>query len=90
MKRNWAKQVHTLAADDCPCGKIRFIHFKDGKEHSFGFATNEMSNSILAWFDSSPPSIETGHAWIKSVVKDIYKKATKVVEHIGDFKPKAA
>ena len=90
MKRNWAKQVHSLAADDCPCGKIRFIHFKDGKEHEFGFATNQLSNSILAWFDSDAPYVCEGTAWIKSVVRDIYKKSTKVVEHIGDFKPKAA
>ena len=86
MKRTWAKEVHPLAAEDCPCGKIRFIH-SDGVEHSFGFATNSLSNSILAYFDGSAPTIEPDHAWIKSVVKKIYAKSQKVLEHIGDYRP---
>jgi len=87
VKRKWAKTVHTLADEDRPCGSVRFIH-KDGKEHVFGWATNTMSNDILAWFDNHAPTVEDGHAWIKSVVRDIYAKATKVIEHIGDYHPK--
>ena len=87
-KRTWAKEVHPLADASKPCGTIHFIHFQDKKEHTFGFANNKMSESSLAWFDSSAPSIGESQAWIKSVIRDIYKKADKVIEHVGDYQQK--
>ena len=86
MNKKTAKKVHPLADDTKPCGLIRFIHFQDKKEHTFGFANNKMSGDTLAWFDKAPPSIGDSQSWIKSVVRDIYKKADKIVEHIGDYK----
>lgn len=67
-------------------GSIRFIHFKDGKEHVFEFETNPLTNDVIASFDNECPVVDAGARWTKSVVKDIYKKATKVIEHTGDFK----
>lgn len=64
-----------------PWGIIRFIH-KDNKEHCFYTAVNEMSGNRLTAFDSDAPSIDDDMAWIKSVFRDIRKKA-KVVSFEG-------
>ena len=34
-------------------------------------------------FDNDPPSIDDSMPWIKSVFKDIHKKATKVLKYQG-------
>jgi hypothetical protein len=88
--RSWARQVHPLAVVDCPCGKIRFVHSQDGMEHIFSFATGEMGDNVLAWFDLDAPYVfkDGEYGWVKSVVRSIYKKAVRVVEHIGDFQQK--
>ena len=85
MNRPWAKQVHPLAQDDQPCGIVKFIHFEDGKEHCFGFAANRLTGNMMHWFDTS--MFRSDIPYVKSVVRDIYKKATKVISHVGDFKP---
>ena len=84
--RTWAKDIHVLADPKKPCGKIRFLHIKDGTEHTYAWATNEMGKSILGWWDNDAPYIEKTHVHIKRIVKNLYKKAT-VLEHIGDFQP---
>lgn len=53
---------------------ISFIH-SDGKEHKFYSVVNEMSGSRLSAFDSSPPGIDEGMPWVKSVIRDIRRKA---------------
>lgn len=81
MKDNTA--IHKLARPNQKSGKIRFIH-KDGKEHCFYTCINDMSGNRMSAFDRDPPSINDEIAWIKSVFRDIRKKA-KVIEVIGDF-----
>lgn len=84
--RPWAKKVHTLATEKQPCGILRFIHFRDNEIHEFGFATNRMSGRRMCWFDTAMYS-DVSLAYIKSCIRDIYKKSLGVKEHIGDFKP---
>ena len=64
-----------------PWGVIRFIH-KDGTEHEFYSAVNEMSGSRLTAFDHEPPTIDDEMKWIKSVFRDIRKK-TEVLGYAG-------
>jgi len=68
-----------------PMGFIRFIHFKDGKEHTFRSCVNDMSGSRHSWFDSNAPDLDDTVAWVRSVFRDIRAKATEVLEVIGDF-----
>ena len=83
MKDNTA--IHSLARPGIKSGKIRFIHFRDGTEHTFYTCVNDLSGSRLSWFDDDAPGVDDSLAYIKSVFKDIRKKATKVIECIGDF-----
>lgn len=83
MKDNRA--IHSLARPGAKSGKIRFIHFRDGKEHCFCSCVNDLSGSRLSWFDSDAPSVDDPLTWVRSVFKDIRKKSTKVLEVIGDF-----
>lgn len=83
MKRKHAKQIHPLADDERPCGKVRFIH-SDGKEHAFHCCVNIMTGSQMSWMDCDPPTINDPE--VRTVFKNIHKKA-KIIEHIGDFKP---
>lgn len=76
--------VHQLASPGVLSGVIHFIHFRDGKEHTFRTCVNDISGSRLSWFDSNPPTIDDSVAWIKSVFRDIRSKAT-VVSCEGDF-----
>ena len=80
-----AKVLHRLAQNNRPSGRIRFIHFRDGKEHSFTSCVNEMSGNRLSYFDDSAPTIDDPVAWVRSVFRDIRKKATSVIEIVGDF-----
>lgn len=83
MKDNTA--IHSLARPGVKSGKIRFIHFGDGKEHCFYSCVNDMSGNRLSAFDNDPPNIGDSLAWVESVFRDIRKKATKVIDCIGDF-----
>lgn len=67
-----------------PWGITRFRH-KDGKIHTFYSVVNEMSGNRLSAFDSSAPGIDDEMKWVKSVFRDIQKKATEV-EYIGSIK----
>lgn len=82
MKNNTA--IHKLARPNQKSGKIRFIHFRDGKEHAFYTCVNDLSGSRMSWFDNNPPDIDESLSYIRSVFKDIRKKA-EVIEVIGDF-----
>lgn len=77
--------IHSLARPGAKSGRIRFIHFRDGKEHTFTTCVNDMSGSRLSYFDSDPPDVDQPMAYIRSVFRDIKKKATSVLENIGDF-----
>lgn len=77
--------IHSLARPGVKSGKIRFIHFRDGKEHYFYSCVNDMSGNRLSAFDNDSPNIGDSLAWVESVFRDIRKKATKVIDCIGDF-----
>ena len=64
-----------------PWGVIAFIH-KDGTEHKFYSVVNEMSGSRLSGFDTSAPHVGD-MPWVKSVFKDIRRKAKKVLGYSG-------
>ena len=66
-----------------PWGVIRFIHFRDGSEREFYTMVNEMSGNRMTEFDNDPPGIDDDMKWIKSVFRDIRKKATKVLSYEG-------
>lgn len=38
-----AKCIHELARPGTKAGKIRFIHFRDGKEHTFYTCVNDLA-----------------------------------------------
>lgn len=78
-------KIHHLARPGEKSGKIRFIHFRDGKEHTFYTCVNDLTGSRMSWFDNDPPDINESLAYINSVFTDICKKATKVLEVYGDF-----
>ena len=82
MKNN--ESINSLARPGEKSGKIRFIH-SDGKEHSFYSCVNDLSGSRLSAFNNDAPSIDDGLSWVRSVFRDIRKKAPKVIECIGDF-----
>lgn len=73
--------IHPLASGKT--GRIRFIH-SDGKEHSFTSTVNELSGDRMSWFDDEPPSVGDTVSWVRSVFRDIRKKA-EVIEVAGDF-----
>ena len=83
MKDNSA--ISTLARPNQLSGKIRFIHFRDGEEHTFYSCVNDLTGSRMSAFDNDPPSIDDSLSWVRSVFRDIRKKATKVIECVGDF-----
>jgi hypothetical protein len=83
MKDNTA--IHSLARAGVKSGKIRFIHFRDGKEHTFYSCVNDLTGDRMSAFDNDPPAINDPLPWIQGVFKDIRKKATKVIDCIGDF-----
>ena len=67
-----------------PFAEIKFIH-KDGKQHSFYTAVNDLTGNRISGFDGAAPSIDDSMSWIMTVFRDIYKKA-KVIEISGDKK----
>lgn len=77
--------ISSLARKSCASGMIRFIHFRDGKEHKFYSVVNDMSGDRLSAFDGDPPTINDSLKWVRSVFRDIRRKSTKVLEDIGDF-----
>lgn len=54
---------------------LRFIHI-DNKEHEFYTAVNRLTGDRLSGFDHNAPSINDSMTWVKSVIRDIHKKAT--------------
>ncbi len=64
-----------------PHGTINFIH-KDGKEHTFWVATNDLTGSRLSAFDNNAPDINENMTYLKTVFRDIRKKA-KVISYEG-------
>ena len=75
--------IHLLAREGEKSGTIRFIH-EDGKEHSFTSVVNDLTGNRMSYFDSDAPSVNDPLSWVRSVFRDIRKKA-KVLEVIGDF-----
>ena len=76
--------IDSLAQKNSLSGKIRFIHFRDGKEHYFYSVINSLSGSRLSAFDDNAPTIDDSLKWVRSVFRDIKQKA-EVIEVIGDF-----
>jgi hypothetical protein len=74
---------HPLCDMSEPWGVIRFIHFRDGSERKFYTMSNNMTGSRMTAFDDDPPDIDDPMPWIKSVFRDIRKKATKVLNYEG-------
>ena len=83
MKDNTA--ISSLARPNVKSGKIRFIHFRDGKEHSFYSCVNDLTGSRLSAFDGNAPSVDDSLRWVQSVFDDVRKKSSQVLESIGDF-----
>jgi hypothetical protein len=77
------KKQHPLCDMSKPWGVIKFVHFRDGSERKFYSMVNKMTGNRMTAFDNDPPGIDDPMPWIKSVFKDISKKATKVIEYQG-------
>lgn len=75
------KTINPLADKTQPWGIITFIR-SDNKEHTFYTCINSLSGSRLSAFDNDSPSINESMKYIKSVFKDIRKKA-KVISYEG-------
>ncbi len=79
------KSIHPLASPNQLSGMIRFIHKKDGAEHTFKTCVNKLTNDRLSWFDNDAPEINTPISDIKKMFKNIREKSARVIESIGDF-----
>jgi hypothetical protein len=75
-------KVNPLTDKKQKWGMIRFT--QDGKEHTFYSCVNRLTDDRLSAFDKEPPSIDDTLSWVRSVFRDIRKKA-QVIEFIGDF-----
>jgi len=80
-----ATAIHPLALGNTKSGRIHFVCFTDGQEHTFSTCVNRMSGDRLSWFDGDAPRFDPGGKWAKTVFADIRKKATKVLEVVGDY-----
>lgn len=76
-------KAHDLGDKSKPWGEILFLH-TDGKKHTYYSYVNTMSGDRLSAFDGNPPSIGDTIGYVKSVFRDIRKKA-EVLECIGTF-----
>lgn len=85
MKDNTA--IHKLARPGVKSGKVTFVHFQDGTTHTFYTCVNDLSGSRMSWFDNDPPDVDESMEYIRSVFRGIFKKATKIIEVVGDFQP---
>ncbi len=74
--------INPLIDETKPWGLIKFKH-SDNKEHSFYFGSNSLSGCIMCGFDDDAPYVNGGYKWIKSILRDIKKKA-KVLSYEGD------
>ncbi len=81
LQSHKALKAPSLTDTKRPWGVIRFIHH-DGTTHEFYSVINRMSGSRLSAFDSDAPGVDDNMAWVKSVFRDIRKKA-KVLGYIG-------
>ena len=77
--------IHPLARPGEKSGRIRFIHFEDGLEHTFESAVNDMTGDRMSSFDGNAPRVGDSLSYVKDVFKNIRKKSTKVIDCIGDF-----
>lgn len=87
-KEKFIKSVSLLATGSTV--RIRFIHFRDGKEHVFCSTINRLSGNRLSWFDNEAPVIDSEKGdWAKSVIRDLYKKSKGILSHesTGGFPP---
>jgi|APSaa5957512576_1039674.scaffolds.fasta_scaffold264234_1 hypothetical protein len=83
MKNN--ASINHLARPGTLAGKIRFIHFRDGQEHTFYSCINDLSGSRLSAFDNDAPGINDSLSYVKGVFAGIRAKAIEVLEVVGDF-----
>lgn len=84
MSPEVAKKIHPLCRHTEKAGLIRFIH-SDGQEHSYYSCVNDLSGSRLSAFDGNRPTIGETIPEVRATFKAIKKKATRVIEVIGDF-----
>jgi len=70
-----------------PRGIIRFIHFEDGTERSFYSCVNDLTDHRHSGWGSAGPDLEDPVSWVRSVFRDIHKKATKVLSCRGTVCP---
>lgn len=74
---------HPLCDTSKPWGVIRFIHFRDGSEREFYTMVNKLTGDRMTAFDNDPPGINDPMPWIKSMFKNIRKKARSVLSYEG-------
>lgn len=77
------KAMNPLIDTTKPYGTIRFIHFRDGTEHTFTSGINKLTGSRLSGFDSGAPSIDDSVTWVRGTFQDIHRKALRVLEFTG-------
>jgi hypothetical protein len=85
MKRDFVRGISFLADPSKKSGTIRFVHFRDGTERRFTSVVNRLSGDRLSWFDDAAPSVGNDVRQVKRMFDSIRKKATKVLECVGDF-----
>lgn len=75
-----------LIRKESPWGIIKFIHFRDNKEHTFYSCINDLSGDRLSAFGGDAPGINDEMKWVKSVFRGIKKKSSKVISYEGTIK----
>lgn len=84
MKNETLPQPPPLTDKTKPWGVCTFTH-SDGTRRKFYSVVNEMSGNRLSAFDSNPPDIDEPMAWVKTVFRNIHRKA-KDVKYNGTIK----
>jgi len=85
MKKTDLLKISSLADPKEKAGTIRFVHFRDGTERTFTSVVNRLSGDRLSWFDDQAPSVGNDVRQVEMMFDSIRRKATRVIECVGDF-----
>jgi hypothetical protein len=72
-------KLNTLTDTTKPWVVLKFTHFRDNKIHTFRSEVNRLTGDRLSSFDSGPPTVGDSIGWVRSVIKDVFKKSKGVV-----------
>lgn len=79
-----ATEIHPLALNGKPSGKIVFIH-SDDQRHEYYSVINSLTGDRLSAFDNNAPTVNQSVKLVQTIFNNIRRKAKMVISVIGDF-----